>query len=231
MPQFDAQSAARIAKVVRNAERTAGASTPLPTINAGLSSYFWIKLGTEDPNNPGRYQWTKQDWNVTISGIGFKDSTLGGTSDTTNYSARDANKTSGLKGVIVEARFYGYDTNSPPNPVYLFGSAQSSPFIPVYVQVDGGSAGGTGGTCSYTYTVTNLDGSAIPDASGNASTTKQTPTWNAASFRLSGVYYGPPGAADPCLALRLASGGIQLLFVTESPTDAQCSTNGTSGGS
>ena len=115
-----------------------------------------------------------------------------------------------------------------------------TPLIPVHVTMDGGSAGsaavlspGGSGTviqaasaCSFTYTVTNLTGDPIGDGQ-QPSSSKKSPLWNTASFRLPGVIYSPAGSGDICLAYRDVK-GLTLLYVTETPQAGDCSASTTS---
>jgi hypothetical protein len=107
---FDQQSAQRIANMVRNAERTAGAGSPLPPTAITRTPPWYAKLTSQSAGTPGHYCWTMVDlvngaWTERAPRV-FDSS----------CSAVDLNKASGLaSGTIVLMGWAGYSTTATPD--------------------------------------------------------------------------------------------------------------------
>jgi hypothetical protein len=147
---FSRLDAQRIARTVRTVERLAP-----PTLGGGgdtrrgFHGTIWVKLGAEHTSGLGHYQWSQYQ----LSAGAF---TAGGASSPTGiYSAIEANGTSGLTGKYVELTPAGVDGSS--NPLYVF-SYTIPPLVPVTVSQTGGSAGGVGAFCTFTYSWTDPAG-------------------------------------------------------------------------
>jgi hypothetical protein len=154
---FDPQSAARIARVVRTVEAQGprGPNTDTPISNPDAS--FWAKLNGEDTSNPGSYNWIAQ--NVVNGVLQAFSPTI---QDNTNYSAADVYGSVGLPtGMYVLMSFCGYDSDGG-YAIYNFAAAMPGTHFQVALTQSGGSAGANNSSvCSFTYTVKNLFGAGI----------------------------------------------------------------------
>lgn len=118
----------------------------------------------------------------------------------------------------------GIYINPPPVVASRPGAAPSprGPFL-VLLTVDGGSAGGSSSTASWTYTCTDLSGNPLADGSNSTATTK-TPIWNAAMWRVTNVSYTAAGGSTPGEAYydNASPPNLILLLAPETPGEVGC---------
>jgi hypothetical protein len=201
---FDPTSAQRIANVVRDYERTEGLTLPLATNGNPIKSLFWVQLGGEDSTEPGNYNWIKQD----IKNGTFQSSSPA-ISDSSNYSAEEANQISGLTGLYVQLQFAGYDSDN--TPLFLFS-------CPSAVAVVVGSSTGAGGQYSghfQTGMATNFNGDGKSSGpaciikNGNEAGLTDTPPMIQSSIQAVGVVWGIDSATNLPIVLINALTAVQ----------------------
>jgi hypothetical protein len=109
------------------------------------------------------------------------------------------------------------DNRARPNPANSI-YPPSSYLIPIQVSVDGGVAGSMASStsCTWTYSLYDLSGTALKDSAGNNINT-QTP----AVTRFANCAYDRPANLSPALAWRDSTGTLKLYHVAgEKPTGA-----------
>lgn len=156
--------------------------------------YNGIIIDTEPSDNT-----TTITTNLDLSGLGVKDQVV-----LYNLSEDSSGATPGQKGLtadeVVPAIFVGQtDEGIPICACYAGGGGT----LPVTVTVDGGSAGGSGGSCSFTYTVKNLAGISLGT------------TLSPVTGRIALVTYNTPSANSAGLGYYDASGAFKLYHVAQ----------------
>jgi hypothetical protein len=191
----------RIAKTVKKSE-----TTPINLVSEGNSllktAPFWARITGRTTAGSGAkwYSFVKQKYK--------NDGSLEDDSFTGTLNAYEVDNSLATNNTKVLMWFAAYDGSG--NPIYAFRNTTPRACFPVLVTQTGGSAGDNSTACSYTYTVTDLNGNSLLTG---ASPSKR---------RTSVGAYSAPSAGSYGLAFTEVDGTVKLYDANEVPVVEVC---------